>query len=165
MKSVKRAESQEDTRIAVTEANELTSGRSAAYNEDTLEANNAVTGIVDSIVQQSITDGEMLDAVKAVEEQLLATGEGTSQVNVEPAEKVSAVSPGNSKKSDLSMVFGPGASDLHLDQSTANLEVPTNFSPKTGSSTPLRDPSRGRRRTRNSGRSSLSSPTPVRPPN
>ena len=70
--------------------------------------------------------------------------------------------------SDISIVFGPGASALsnELAPNALNTEsAPSDTSPgKTGTSTPLRKRSRGRRRTRNSGRSSLSSPSPIRPP-
>lgn len=74
----------------------------------------------------------------------------------------------NPNVSEISLVFGPGASALSKELpsriSTAE-SSPSDASPgKNESSTPLRKPSRGRRRIRNSGRSSLSSPSPIRPP-
>ena len=72
------------------------------------------------------------------------------------------------KQQDLSLVFGPGASSLDLgkgvDQVTNSPKADISAT-NADSSTPIRQQSRGRRRLRNSDRSSFSSPSPVRPPN
>ena len=67
---------------------------------------------------------------------------------------------------DMSYVFGPGASELQVKLSCNSSKSESETScteSKQGTSTP-RKQSRGRRRTRNSGRSSQSSPSPIRPP-
>ena len=65
---------------------------------------------------------------------------------------------------DLSFVFGAGASKLG-DTPAINAQSDSSMDqPAAGTSTPMRKRSRGRRRSRNSGRSSMSSPSPIRPP-
>ena len=69
---------------------------------------------------------------------------------------------------DLSLVFGPGATDIadNLLSGKEGISKSDSLSSEASAetSTPLRQQSRGRRRTRNSGRSSKSSPSPIRPP-
>ena len=77
--------------------------------------------------------------------------------------------------SDMSLVFGPGATGLDLDAKKQDMSTSKGSSSSSREdtvehinaeiSTPVRNRSRGRRRARNSGRSSFSSPSPIRPPN
>ena len=95
----------------------------------------AAKEIVVSIVQQSLADAEMLDVVKSVKEQLVAAGEGETlegegQDSDMVANSIPAGVRGNSGNSDLSIVFGPGASRLDLGHEGMKAGVPPTFSPK-----------------------------------
>ena len=78
----------------------------------------------------------------------------------------------DSDKRDLSIVFGPGATKLEKIIQTRGVDgIPRVLLSESSSdkssastSTPVRQRSRGRTRNRNSGRSSISSPSPIRPP-
>lgn len=63
---------------------------------------------------------------------------------------------------ELNIVFGPGASLMSLEQSRAS-DKSISSAGDNETSTPLRDQSRGRRRSRGSGRNYITSPSPVRP--
>ena len=70
---------------------------------------------------------------------------------------------------DISLVFGPGACKLQEEIQGGGVNAASDGSmsdshKSVDTSTPLRKRSRGRARLRNSGRSSMSSPSPVRPP-
>ena len=73
---------------------------------------------------------------------------------------------GKADESDMSLVFGPGATELEKNLLPVKSDSPASSSDldqsKRDTSTPLRKPSRGRTRTRNSGRSSQNSPSPIR---
>ena len=133
---------------------------------------------VDGSPEDSVTDSQMLKAVpegsqcsvgqvvgaekNPTEVPCLAAPEGIAERGVIEGNK------NDPDISEMSLVFGPGASAISkgLSSNVSNTESsPSDASPgKVGNSTPLRKRSRGRRRIRNSGRSSLSSPSPIRPP-
>ena len=107
-------------------------------------------------------DGQLLENdarevtnVSNVDEDLKGVS-GTPEASPEGGQK-------GRKDGDLSLVFGPGASKLQLPKVADQPESGSDKS-VTDTSTPIREKSRGRRRMRHSGRSSICSPSPVRAP-
>ena len=124
----------------------------------------------DQGLESSVTDTVILDTIDGRVQQLTEPMPETQVVKDNAPPGATCLEEGNQelKTSDISLVFGPGASTLaqELSPKVSDKETPlseTNLS-NIDSSTPLRKRSRGRRRIRNSGRSSQSSPSPVRPP-
>ena len=123
-----------------------------------------------------VTDSEMIQVVGDFERQQAGAVEDLSDKpvdNVTISKVANEASKNSETDSDVSLVFGPGASKLATAENlveglNTNLEDSSSNSsflgPKKETSTPLREVSLGRRRTRNSGRSSFNSPSPVRPP-
>ena len=71
---------------------------------------------------------------------------------------------GDGDGKDMSYVFGSGATKLAKELQNKCKDDKASSDSSVDTSTPLRKRSRGRRRSRHSGRSSMSSPSPIRPP-
>ena len=159
LNKTKRAVSRESNREAVLGAME----KGIDAGEKSTVHDNGIATVSDSQILETVDSIErhLVEATVAVEQQIgnVTTPENKNRSEVinDDIEKLGVEVE---DQSDVSLVFGPGASKLKLREDS----VPSNFSPVAGASTPLRQRSRGRRRFRNSGRSLPSSPSPVRPP-
>ena len=135
---------------------EQTENRSSALE---IEQSNANISSKETEKMSLSSEKEELDAIE-----LMVKGIVSDIVPENTQKPLCVEAPVEQGDRDLSLVFGAGASKLVDTPGNSGRSDSSMEQSVAGTSTPLRKRSRGRRRTRNSGRSSISSPSPVRPP-